>query len=111
MHEPSRDQEEKDAIRLFEWGSAQYARKTLVSAGEIVTTLPLRGGGRVALAAADPLVAVVRKAAAVKIRYAAPHRLLTAPPEGTVVGKAGYWTDGVRAGIVTLVAAGVVSSP
>ena len=34
MHEPTRDQEERDAVRLFKWGSAQYARRTFVAAGE-----------------------------------------------------------------------------
>jgi D-alanyl-D-alanine carboxypeptidase (penicillin-binding protein 5/6) len=110
MHEPTRDQEERDAVRLFTWGSAQYTRKTVVEAGDVVTTLPVTGGGRVALAAATPLTAVVRTAAAVKVRRAVPRRLAQLPPTGTVIGRAGYWADGVRLGTVGLVAAGLVSA-
>ena len=110
MHEPNRDQEERDAVGLFMWGSAQYTRKTLVSAGEVVTTVRLAGGGRVALAAATPLTAVVRTAATVKVRRAVPRRLAQLPPAGTVIGRAGYWADGVRLGTVDLVAAGLVSA-
>ena len=106
MHEPNRDQEERDAVGLLKWGSAQYARKTLVSAGEVVTTVSLAGGGRVALAAAAPLTAVVRTAAVVKIRRAVPARLPLLPFAGTVIGQAGYWADGVRVGTASLVAAG-----
>jgi len=32
MHEPTRDQEEKDAIALFEWGTAEYLRRTTAAA-------------------------------------------------------------------------------
>jgi len=106
MHEPNRDQEERDAVGLLKWGSTQYARKTLVSASEVVTTVSLAGGGRVALAAAAPLTAVVRTAAVVKIRRAVPARLPLLPSAGTVIGRAGYWADGVRVGRVSLVAAG-----
>ena len=109
MHEPSRDQEERDAVGLLKWGSARYSLKTLVAAGEVVTTLRLAGGGRVALAAADPLTAVVRTAAVVKIRRTVPARLSALPPAGTVVGRAAYWADGVRVGTVSLVAAGAAS--
>jgi len=105
MHEPSRDQEEHDAVGLLRWGSAQYARKTLVAAGEVVTTVRLAGGGWVALAAAAPLSAVVRTAAVVTMRRAVPARLALLPPAGTVIGWAGYWADGVRVGAVRLVVA------
>jgi serine-type D-Ala-D-Ala carboxypeptidase (penicillin-binding protein 5/6) len=109
MHEPNRDSEEQDAIGLLKWGSAQYARETLVAAGEVVTTVRLAGGGQLALAAAASLNAVVRTEAAVKVRRAVPARLLQLPPAGTVVGRAGYWADGVRLGIVRLVAAGMAT--
>jgi D-alanyl-D-alanine carboxypeptidase (penicillin-binding protein 5/6) len=105
MHEPSRDQEERDALSLFTWGSAQYARTTLVAAGAVVTTVPLAGGGMVALAAATPVSAVVRTAAVVTVRHAVPAQLALVPPQGTVVGRAGYWADGVRVGTVRLVVA------
>ena len=32
MHEPTRDQEVKDAVALFEWGSAEYLRRSAASA-------------------------------------------------------------------------------
>ena len=31
MHEPTRDQEEKDAVALFEWGTAEYLRRSAAS--------------------------------------------------------------------------------
>ncbi|MCX6363462.1 MAG: D-alanyl-D-alanine carboxypeptidase [Actinobacteria bacterium] len=108
MHEPNRDREERDAVGLLQWGSAQYVRKTLVAAGDVVTTVRLAGGGRVALVAAGPLTAVVRTAAVVKVRHAAPPRLSLLPPSGTAVGRAAYWADGVRVGTIILVAAGTV---
>ncbi len=110
MHEPNRDQEERDAVGLLKWGSAQYTRKTLVSAGDVVTTVRLAGGGRVALEAATRLTAVVRTAAPVKVRRAVPRRLAQLPPAGTIVGRAGYWVDGMRLGTVDLVAAGLASA-
>ena len=32
MHEPTRDQEVKDAVALFEWGTAEYLRRSAASA-------------------------------------------------------------------------------
>ena len=110
MHEPNRDQEERDAVGLLAWGSARYARRTLVSSGDVVATVRLAGGGRVALAAPDSLIAVVRTAAVIKVRHAVPRRLALLPPAGTVMGRAGYWADGLRMGTVDLVAAGLVSA-
>ena len=37
MHEPSREQEVRDALALFAWGSSQYAKRPVVEG--------LRGGG------------------------------------------------------------------
>jgi D-alanyl-D-alanine carboxypeptidase (penicillin-binding protein 5/6) len=105
MHEPNRDQEERDAVGLFTWGSSQYARETLVSAGDVVTSVRLAGGGTVALAAAAPVSAVVRTAALVTVRRAVPARLSPLLPAGTVAGRAGYWADGLRVGTVSLVVA------
>ena len=31
MHEPTRDQEVKDAVALFQWGSAEYLRRSAPS--------------------------------------------------------------------------------
>jgi D-alanyl-D-alanine carboxypeptidase (penicillin-binding protein 5/6) len=110
MHEPTRDQEERDAVSLFTWGSAQYARRTLVRPGDVVVTVPLKGGGRVALTVGAPLTAVVRAGATVSSRRAVPARLTQKPPGGAVVGRAGYWSDGVRVAVTTLVAAGAASA-
>jgi D-alanyl-D-alanine carboxypeptidase (penicillin-binding protein 5/6) len=109
MHEPSRDQEERDAVGLLMWGSRQYSRKTLVSAGTVVTTVRLAGGGTVALAAAASVPAVVRTAAVVTVRRAVPAEVRVLPPAGTIIGRAGYWADGVRVGTVSLVAADTAS--
>ena len=69
--------------------------------------MSLAGGGRVALAAAAPLTVVVRTAAVVKVRRAVPPRLPLLPPAGTVIGRADYWADGMRVGMVSLLAAGL----
>jgi len=111
MHEPSRDQEERDAVSLFTWGSAQYSRRTLARPGDVVATVPLKGGGRVALTVGGaPLTAVVRDGAAVSIRRVLPTRFTAKPHDGAVVGQAGYWSDGVRVAVATLVTAGTAAS-
>ncbi len=40
MHEPTRDQEEKDAVALFEWGTAEYLRRSTAPASPAGSTPP-----------------------------------------------------------------------
>ncbi len=110
MHEPNRDQEVTDAVALFTWGSAQYARRTIVNVGDPVASLPLDDGGGVMLSARTKLVTVVRAAASVTIVVSAPASLPTRPAIGAVVGTATYVADGLHLGTVDLVAAAPAAS-
>lgn len=109
MHEPTRDQELADALDLFDWGSALYEERTLVTAGDVVTSVPLDGGGRVALAAELTRNAVVRTGAAVTVDLDVPATLAAMPAEGTALGTATYRSDGLRLRRVRLLAAGLLS--
>ena len=40
MHEPTRDQEVKDAVALFEWGTAEYLRRSAASAAPSSSASP-----------------------------------------------------------------------
>jgi D-alanyl-D-alanine carboxypeptidase len=110
MHEPSREQEVRDALSLFAWGSFQYARRPVVAADEAVTSRPGPGGSTVTLAAATTLSAVVRRGAAVTRRYDAPRSFANTPATATDVGSVTYLSDGATLGTVRLLVAGV-SSP
>ena len=111
MHEPTREQEVKDALALFDWGSALYAKRPVVAAGDVVTRVPLSGGGDVALAAKTTLTAVVRSAAAVSTHLDAPASFSSRPATGSVVGSATYSSDGLTLGRVDLVAAAATAAP
>jgi serine-type D-Ala-D-Ala carboxypeptidase (penicillin-binding protein 5/6) len=101
LREPNRDQEVRDALRLFAYGASQYAQRTLVRRGERVGGLKASDGEKIALVAADDLIRTVRKGAPVR------HRLHTTAVaiRGAVSGTAGtvsYWSDGVLLGTVAL---------
>lgn len=109
MNEPTRDQEEKDAVALFAWGDAQYEQRQLVEAGGLVTTVPLSGGGEVRAVAATELAAVVRRAAAVQATITlVAQRLDRVPEPGAKLGTVTYKADGQKLGTVDLVADGLV---
>ena len=44
MREPTRDQEERDAVALFTWGAGLYEERQLVRAGDEVEQLAVTGG-------------------------------------------------------------------
>ena len=46
MHEPTRDQEVKDAVALFQWGTAEYLRRSAPSALRLAVALTLTAGRR-----------------------------------------------------------------
>jgi D-alanyl-D-alanine carboxypeptidase len=110
LREPSRGQEKSDAVALFTWGSALYERRSIVSQGDIVATVPLAGGGHVAVVAATPLTAVVRSAARVTTQLTLPASLDQAPQHGAELGSVTYLADGQKLGTVPLVA-GVTATP
>ncbi len=110
MNEPSRDQEEADAVAMFAWGDAQYERRTIVSAGDLVKAVPLAGGGEVRVAAAKTLTRVVRRAAAVQVAIALPASLPSASPSGTKIGTITYKADGQKLGTIDLLADGLTQT-
>ena len=109
LKQPTRDREEKDAVAMFKWGDAQYERRLIISAGDLVTTVPLRGGGVVRAVAKTSLTKTVRRAAQTQVRVS----LLAAPPLGTMpeagtkLGSIAYKSDGRNLGTVDLVADGL----
>ena len=110
MHEPSREQEVRDALALFAWGSSLYAKRPVVKAYEEVISRPGPGGTAVILSAASPLSAVVRRGAAVTRRLDVPRSFASAPSTGTDVGSVTYVSDGLTLGTVRLLVAGVTPS-
>ncbi len=106
MREPTRDQEERDAIALFTWGSAQYEQRQIVAAGDVVAELTVSGESPVGVAATAGLTAVVRRAATVNLVFdLPPEPLAPRPADGDLLGTVTYRSDGLILGRVDLVAA------
>jgi serine-type D-Ala-D-Ala carboxypeptidase (penicillin-binding protein 5/6) len=107
MREPTRNQEERDAVALFQWGSSLYEKRLIVSAGQLVGQVAVGGEGPVDAVAATDLSAVVRKAASVSrvVELLPPPPLPQRPADGTVLGKVTYRSDGLIVGRVDLLAA------
>lgn len=109
LKQPTRNQEERDAVAMFKWGDAQYEQRLIISAGDLVTAVPLSGGGEVRAVAMTSLTKTVRRAAQVQVRVS----LLAAPPLGTLpeagtkLGSVAYKADGQNLGTVDLVADGL----
>jgi D-alanyl-D-alanine carboxypeptidase/D-alanyl-D-alanine carboxypeptidase (penicillin-binding protein 5/6) len=101
LHEPNRDHEVRDALKLFKYGASLFARSTVVRFGEPLTVVPVEGGGWAQLTAAAGLARMVRKGAGISTRFDVPASL---PASGRhdVVGSADFWADGVRLGSVPL---------
>jgi len=105
MREPTRDQEEKDAVALFTWGSALYESRQIVAAGEVVRQLLVSGDAPVDVVAGAALTATIRKAAAPTLVFDLPEELPTRPADGDVLGTVTYRSDGLVLGRVDLLAA------
>ena len=106
MREPTRDQEEKDAVALFTWGSALYESRQIVAAGEVVRQLQVSGDAPVDVVAGTGLTAIIRKAAAPTLVFDLPPEPLPArPADGTRLGTVTYRSDGLVLGRVDLLAA------
>jgi D-alanyl-D-alanine carboxypeptidase (penicillin-binding protein 5/6) len=111
MREPTRDQEERDAVALFLWAAGLYEQRQIVVAGEQVAQVAVTGGAPVAVVAGADLSGVVRKAATVSRALQLPAEpLAERPPDGTVLGTATYRCDGLVVGRVDLVAATIAGS-
>jgi D-alanyl-D-alanine carboxypeptidase len=102
---PTRDDDVRDHVALFEWASALYESRTVVSAGDLVREVPLAGGGVVQVVAAATVTEVVRGAALVRATVTLPRRFSVRPREGKVVGSVVYRADGVKVGTAELVVA------
>jgi len=101
LRQPTRDQEVRDALKLFAYGASRFARTQLVRAGQRVGELPLGDGGETAaLTAGRSLARVVRRGATVTTRLSVPAALPTPPSRSLVVGHATYWADGLLLGSV-----------
>jgi D-alanyl-D-alanine carboxypeptidase (penicillin-binding protein 5/6) len=112
MREPSRDQEEKDAVALFEWAAGLFEQRRLVTEGESIGQVEVVGGGTVDLVAAAGLSAAVRKGADVIQSLALPSDPLPSrPPGGTVPGTAGYRAGAFAFGSVDLAASSTAGQP
>ena len=106
---PTRDHDARDHVALFEWASALYEARRVVTAGDLVGEVPLAGGGGVQVAARTTLTAVARSAAPIGRTITLPHSFATRPAAGKVVGSVAYRADGVRLGVVKLMV--VAASP
>jgi D-alanyl-D-alanine carboxypeptidase (penicillin-binding protein 5/6) len=108
MREPTRDQEETDAVALLTWGSALYESRQIVAAGDVVAGLAVNGEAPVGVVAAAGLTAAVRRAAAVTTALQLPPEPLSGrPADGTKLGTATYRSDGLVLGRVDLLTATV----
>ena len=106
MREPTRDQEERDAVALFTWGSALYESRQIVAAGEVVGRVQVTGDAPVDVVAGTGLTATLRKAATPALAVDLPAEPLPVRPvEGTKLGTATYRSDGLVLGRVDLLAA------
>ena len=106
MREPTRNQEEADAVALLKWGAALYEKRQIVVAGDVVAELAVSDEAPVGVAAAAGLAAVVRKAAVVTTVFRLPREPLpTRPNVGDLLGTLTYRSDGVVLGTVELLAA------
>ena len=106
MREPTRNQEERDAVALFLWGAGLYEDRQIARAGDEVAQLAVTGGAPVAVVAGADLSGVVRKAATVSRCLQLPAEpLAERPADGTVLGTATYRCDGLVVGSVDLLAA------
>ena len=106
---PDREQDARDHVALFLWASELYEERTLLTAGDVVATVPLAGGGEVQVAAKTTLTAVVRKAARASRSLTLPARFAERPEDGAVVGSVSFRADGVALGTVRLVVVPEVS--
>jgi D-alanyl-D-alanine carboxypeptidase (penicillin-binding protein 5/6) len=106
MREPTRDQEEEDAIALLTWGSALYESRQIVAAGEVVRQVQVSGDAPVDVVAGAGLTAIIRKAATPTVLFDLPQEPLPArPPDGAKLGTVTYRSDGLVLGRVDLLAA------
>lgn len=103
LHEPSRDQERVDVLKLFAWADALYAKRTIVTAGHVVATRAVSGSNdQVSLVAARTLTVIARRAAPVTMKISAPDPLPGPVSNGQTAGTATYYADGQKLGSVSL---------
>jgi D-alanyl-D-alanine carboxypeptidase (penicillin-binding protein 5/6) len=108
---PDREQDALDHVALYLWASTLYEQRMLLTAGDVVASVPLAGGGEVRVAAGTTLTAVVRKAAQASRSITLPARFAERPADGAVVGRASFRADGVSLGGVSLVVVPQATTP
>jgi D-alanyl-D-alanine carboxypeptidase (penicillin-binding protein 5/6) len=112
LHEPTRDQERIDVLKLFAWADALYANRTIVTAGHAVAARAVSGSNdRVSLVASRTLTAIARRAAPVTVKISAPDPLPGPVSDGQKVGTATYYADGQKLGSVSLLVKILPASP
>jgi D-alanyl-D-alanine carboxypeptidase (penicillin-binding protein 5/6) len=111
--EPSEEARAADAKRLLDWGFAQYARATLVRAGEPVGRAPVVGrpGVWVTFTAARAVMAPIRLGAPLTEELAAPTAVRAPVAAGQSVGTISVRQDGAVVAKADLVAARPVGGP
>jgi D-alanyl-D-alanine carboxypeptidase len=110
---PSRSQRAQDAKRLFDWGLAQYAAATPITAEQAIVRVPLRDrpSQTVELRAAAPLGVTVKLGTVLRRRVVAPVEIVGAVGAGEPVGEVTLLADGKAVGTTKLVTARAVSGP
>jgi len=98
-----------DSIALLDYGFQNAHPKTLVKKGEVVTEIDVADGrpGKVALTAAESLVAAEKKGKTGKVekKLEVPEEVTAPIKKGDVVGKVVCYYDGKRQGSIYLLAA------
>jgi D-alanyl-D-alanine carboxypeptidase (penicillin-binding protein 5/6) len=111
--EPSETQRALDARRLLDWGFAQYARPTLVPAGQVLGRAAVRDrpGVRVAARVVGPLRAVVRIGEPLRASVTMPPEVVAPVRAGQVLGSVAIRAGRRLVGRRPLVAATSVAAP
>ena len=94
-----------DHTNLLDYGFSAYPRETLLSTGEQVTTLPVKGGTcrEVALVAKCSMFYPVAAGEEITFAVECPAAVTAPLPAGTVVGRVVAYCGGVEAGAAPLV--------
>jgi D-alanyl-D-alanine carboxypeptidase (penicillin-binding protein 5/6) len=111
--EPSEAQRAIDAKRMLDWGFSQYARPTVISAGQVLAQARVRDrpGVRLSLRAPTPLVAPIHLGRPLRATVVAPPEVKGPVAKGAVLGRVVVRDGGRVIGRRPLVAATSVAAP
>ncbi|MBK5220145.1 MAG: D-alanyl-D-alanine carboxypeptidase [Thermoleophilia bacterium] len=106
---PTDETRYSDNLKLLEYGFSQYKRRQPVRQGRALAEASIRySGGTLPLRAAKSFEVGVRKGQRVRVEVVAPSEIEGPIRRGAVLGRAGVFVDGIRAGVVPLRAARAV---